>query len=221
MRERLSVKLVVFDLDGTLVNSRAMALEAIKRGRARFAQEQECSLPAMADDTIAGLIGLPAPEFYPSLLPAHLAAHWHELHRMVFAEEYVLIEAGWSTLFPGTIECLKNLHERGIACAIVSNCTPGYLESNTRVLGLSQWMRHMECVGAHVGLNKTQVLRMVLEREGNPPAVMVGDRVHDIEAAQACGIGGIFVSSGYGPLSEGAGAWTTLGSVAELPGVIA
>jgi phosphoglycolate phosphatase len=67
---------------------------------------------------------------------------------------------------------------------------------------------------------KAVTVRDALEHVGGPPAVMIGDRIHDIEGARANGIPVVAVAWGIGDATELAGADALVRSPDEIPGAV-
>ena len=63
---------------------------------------------------------------------------------------------------------------------------------------------------------KAETVRVALSHVGGPPAVMIGDRSHDIEGARANGIPVVAVAWGIGDADELAGADAYVASPREL-----
>lgn len=200
---RFFVDTVVFDMDGTLLNSRAFAIDAVREGLAHFFLRNELpNHPSYHDDEIAGRIGLPADEFYKSLLPNEYKHRYQELHASIFAAENRRIEAGETSLFPGVSEVLEELRSQGFRLGLVSNCTSGYLEASSKAHRLDTLFHARDCVGNHYARTKADVLQLQLQLLESRAAAMVGDRVHDIEAAHICGAFAIAATYGFGNANE-------------------
>jgi phosphoglycolate phosphatase len=67
---------------------------------------------------------------------------------------------------------------------------------------------------------KSVTVRDALGHVGGPPAVMIGDRVHDVDGARANGIPVVGVTWGIGDAEELAGADALVDSPQELPGAV-
>ena len=67
---------------------------------------------------------------------------------------------------------------------------------------------------------KAVTVRDALGHVGGPPAVMIGDRIHDIEGARANGIPVVAVAWGIGDATELAGADALVRSPDEIPGAV-
>ena len=96
-------------------------------------------------------------------------------------------DIGRIALFPGVVELLQGLHEKGIALAIV---TSNSFINVRAVLGPENvgLIQHFAC-GAPI-LGKRSKLRKVFHSSGAQPseAIFIGDEIRDLHAARAEGI---------------------------------
>ena len=67
---------------------------------------------------------------------------------------------------------------------------------------------------------KAETVRTALGHVGGPPAVMVGDRMHDVDGAHANGIPIVGVTWGIGDADELAGADALVDAPEELPAAV-
>ena len=216
------VAAVVWDLDGTLVDSAADIAASLNR---LLAEQQ---LPELDDDRIRGMIG----HGVPMLIRRGLAAHdvtpaEQDLGRL--AERFMVIYSEVATestrLFPGVRDVLRTLDDAGIRQAICTNKP----EAITRqVLDGLDIAGHFDVVigGDTLPRNKPDPLplRTTLKRLGVSPeqSLMVGDSAIDVAMAHAAGVDVAFVTFGYGPAPrEPQVADFVVDDVAELPALIA
>lgn len=213
---------VVWDLDGTLVDSAADIATSLNHLLA------ERDLPALADDRIRDMIG----EGVPMLIRRGLAAHDVTpddglLGALVkrFLEIYSAVATASTRLFPGAREVLSTLGEAGVSQAICTNKP----EAITRqVLAGLDIAGHFEVVigGDTLPRNKPDPLplRTTLQRLGVAPgqALMVGDSAIDVMMAHAAGVDVTFVTFGYGPGPPGSHEPEfVIDKLTELPAVVA
>lgn len=213
---------VVWDLDGTLVDSAADIATSLNRLLA------EQGLPALDDSRIRNMIG----EGVPMLLRRGLAAHDvtpddHLLASLVgrFMEIYADVATTSTRLFPGAREVLGALGEAGLRQAICTNKPEAITRQVLAGLGIAD---HFGSVigGDSLPRNKPDPLplRTTLRRLGVRPgqALMVGDSAIDVMMAHATGVDVTFVTFGYGPApAEPHRADYRIDSLAELPAVVA
>ena len=212
---------VIFDLDGTLVDS---APDLVATLNVIFARE---GLPPVAYDTARNLVGGGA----RSMIERSLAAQARKLDAAGvdslvkdFVEHYAAHIADRSRAFPGLDAALDELAAGGCRFAVCTNKLQWLSVRLLDALGLSN--RFAAICGADTfGLQKPHpdLLRRTIARAGGEPAhaVMVGDSVSDIATARAAGVPVVAVDHGYTetPVSE-LGADRVISTFAELPSAV-
>ena len=212
---------VIFDLDGTLVDS---APDLVATLNVIFARE---GLPPVAYDTARNLVGGGA----RSMIERSLAAQARKLDAAGvdslvkdFVEHYAAHIADRSRAFPGLDAALDELAAGGCRFAVCTNKIEWLSVRLLDALGLSN--RFAAICGADTfGLQKPHpdLLRRTIARAGGEPAhaVMVGDSVSDIATARAAGVPVVAVDHGYTetPVSE-LGADRVISTFAELPNAV-
>ncbi|PBD25898.1 HAD family hydrolase, partial [Pseudomonas aeruginosa] len=106
--------LLVFDWDGTLVDSIARIVDSMK------AAARETALPERDDTRIKGIIGLGLPEAIASLYPEVGDPALVERFRCAYSEHYLAQEAQPSRLFPGVAEAMVHFREAGFRLAVAT-----------------------------------------------------------------------------------------------------
>src|SRR5262250_2755465 len=212
---------VVFDLDGTLVDSApdlAATLNII------FARE---GLPPVAYDTARKLVGGGA----RSMIERSLAAQERKLDTAGvdglvkdFVEHYAAHIADRSRAFPGLEAALDELAAGGCRFAVCTNKLQWLSVRLLDALGLSN--RFAAICGADTfGLQKPHpdLLRRTIARADGAPAhaVMVGDSISDIATARAAGIPVVAVDYGYTETPAGElGPDRVISTLNDLPGAV-
>ena len=178
--------LVIFDLDGTLVDSFPWFLRNVNGVADKFGFRR------VEQDDIARLRNAGLPEIFERLnvprrkLPV-IVRHMRRLKREQAAE---------IGLFPRTAATLRTLAAAGVRLVLVSSDN----EANARAqLGAANvaLFAGFDCGASLFG--KAAKFRRVLRRAGADPAtvIAIGDEVRDIEAARAAGIACGAVTWGY------------------------
>ncbi|MCU0955056.1 MAG: phosphoglycolate phosphatase [Hyphomicrobium sp.] len=188
------VRAVVFDLDGTLIDSVpdiAAALNRclVARGRAVLDEESVTRLVGGgARELVARALG-------PGTPPAEIDAALADFLAGYSAEPVTL-----TRLYPGAIELLEALRQAGVPLAI---CTNKPQDLTMLILGRLSLAHYFTVVwGGEPGKPlkpDAACLRSVCEAFGGAPAetVMVGDSLTDVDAARAAGCPVIVVAHGY------------------------
>jgi phosphoglycolate phosphatase len=209
---------VVFDLDGTLVDS---APDLVATVNTVFARE---GLPPVAYETARNLVGGGA----RSLIERSLRAEGRklgvgEVDRLVkdFIAHYAVHIADRSRPFPGLEATLDELGAIGARFAVCTNKLEWLSVRLLDALGLSK--RFVAICGADTfGLRKPnpEFLRRTIACAGGEigHAVMVGDSGTDVATARAAGVPVIAVDYGYTetPVAE-LGPERVISALSELP----
>lgn len=217
MQAPLSSHAVIFDLDGTLIDTAADLAASMNHvlegaGRAPVPLDRVRHLVghggrAMLDKGFRENGGAP-----PDDLGPHLA---------VFLEHYLAHIADQSRPFPGAIEALDALEADGAAIAICTNKREAWARALFEALGLSH--RFASVIGADtVGVAKPdpRPVLAALQGSGRAKGVFVGDSDTDIRATKAAGMPCIAALFGYGPLELSGEAFAVFSAFAEAPGLI-
>jgi phosphoglycolate phosphatase len=214
-------RVVVLDLDGTLVDSAPDLVATLNVVFARI------GLPGVAYVEARNMVGGGARKMIERGLAAErrsLAAA--EIDQLVrdFIEHYAAHIADRSQPFVGLEAALDRLAQGGCRLAVCTNKLEWLARRLLDALGLTQ--RFAAVCGADTfRLQKPdpELLRRTIMRAGGLPggAVMVGDSISDIAMGKAAGVPVIAVSYGYTetPVAE-LGADRVIGNLTDLPGAV-
>jgi phosphoglycolate phosphatase len=213
---------VLFDLDGTLLDTAADITLALNRAIAEYgwAPVPQGDVRLMIGRGGLILVERAARSQQRSPDPATRAA----LVERFFHHYGALEHSSESTAqpYPGVPATLQRLAQAGLKTAVVTNKQHRFAVELLHRLGLSRW------IGLIVGGDTCerrkpdpQPLLYACESLGIAPtqALMVGDSTNDVQAARAAGMGVICVTYGYNegqdPRTLPADAWVD--SMSELP----
>jgi phosphoglycolate phosphatase len=191
---------VLFDLDGTLLDTAGDIALALNRAVAEF-DWPPMPLPEVRQFIGAGgavLVDRAAARQGHVLSPALRS----EIIQRFFHHYGALGESGEYTAdpYPGAIDALRELHAAGVHIAVVTNKLHRFSVNVLRLRGLMEWV---DCVvgGDTCERRKPdpQPLLYACEKLGMSPqaALMVGDSINDAQAGRAAGIATICVTYGY------------------------
>jgi phosphoglycolate phosphatase len=212
---------VVFDLDGTLVDT---APDLVATLNVIFARED---LPPVAYEAARNMVGGGA----RSMIERGLAAEGRklavaEVDRLVrdFIDHYAAHIADRSRPFPGLAAALDQLAAGGCRFAVCTNKLEWLSVRLLDALGLSA--RFVAICGSDTfGVQKPnpELLRRTIARAGGriDAAVMVGDSISDIATARAAGTPVVAVDYGYTetPVAE-LGPDRVIGALRDLPDAV-
>lgn len=194
----MTPQLLLFDLDGTLIDSRADLAAAVNRMRALHA------LPPLPLATVSAYVGdgvrilavrsLEGAPVDPDLATREISA--------AYAEH--LVDA--TTAYPGVDASLRALRAAGHLLALVTNKPAPHAQ---RLLDHFRWTPLFAVIlgGGDTPELKPSPLPLLeaMRRTGHTPenSWMIGDHHTDLEAARRAGVRSIFLHSGFGhPAAE-------------------
>ena len=190
----MQIRALLFDLDGTLVNSLPGIEFSIDCSLA------ECELPKRSRD-VRTLIGPPIREIFAQLLPETTEEQLSRLER-AFRRSYDSV--GWrkTVLYDDAREVLARLHEAGVSLFLVTNKPAGATEQILRDLQLFDLFEDIACRDSRTPrfASKAEMLREILERHRLDTAtcLYIGDTAEDYRAAAESGTPVALVAHGYG-----------------------
>lgn len=187
MTKPSDVILLIFDFDGTLTLSDKAVLKVLKKAFS----EMNLSISIGKKDVINNL-GKPCKQFYESILGPSYFHLWKQI-----SDKYDHLIPQFEAVLPGTIETLGILKKRNYKLALYSNCDPPYFNSVLYHLNLGKYFDYTECNGKN-NLTKAMLLKKIIGKFSNSKAAVVGDRIHDIKAAQENNALSVGVLYGYG-----------------------
>ncbi len=186
----MNYKLIVFDFDGTLADTFPWAASIVSHLIAKY------HLPPVAPELYDQLRNYDAKQVLQKVgVPTWKLPQIGRYVRRLMAEQIDQIH-----LFPGVDGLLETLVEGGLTLAMVSS---NGRENVCQVLGPANAARfeYFECGVSLFG--KPAKLRKVLRHSHIAPgqAMLIGDEVRDLEAAQTVGMAAGAVAWGYNYLS--------------------
>jgi len=189
--------IIVFDLDGTLIDTAPDLLDSLNHCLAAGGL-------AMAEaDELRGFVGFGAKVMIEKAYAAqnrHLAEAEHDRLYALFVEHYEAGMPGRSLPYPGVIEALDRFDAAGFTLAVCTNKFEAMAVRLLTTLGIAH--RFAAITGQDTFAFRKPDPRHLTEtiaRAGGDPdnAVMVGDSRTDIDTAKAAGIPVVAVDFGY------------------------
>lgn len=213
-----SPRLVVFDCDGTIVDSEELI------ARSMGLAFRACGRSEPTRDAVRGIVGLALVEAIGRLLPAGTNPADVEAiaaaYRTAFFELRSAPDGGGEKPFVGAIETIVDLRNDGRRLAIATGKSRKGLDAVLRTWSLEPYFDTLQTVDSAPGKPDPGMVLNALRDTGidAPDAIVVGDTTYDIVMAQRAGVASIGVSWGchtHEALAE-AGATHLVSSFAEL-----
>lgn len=182
--------LIVFDWDGTLVNSISRIVQSLKVAAA------ELQLPILSDDAYQDVIGLGMPEATQKLYPDY--GGQHHTFRMQYRNSYLVAEADPAPLYDGVINGLGSLKQAGYRLAVATGKSRRGLD---RMLVQREWDELFEvtrCADETRSKPDPLMLAEILSvtQLVSEQVLMVGDSEYDVAMAAAASIDCVAVTYG-------------------------
>ncbi len=189
-------ELLIFDWDGTLVDSIGRIVESI------LVAATKCDLPRLDESSIKGIIGLGLPEAIAVLYPGETDRKLVEAFRRAYADHYLALESEPSALYPGVATALQHFRDQGHQLAVATGKGRRGLDRVLAGQGWSDFFDVTRCADETASKPDPLMIHEILEHCGVSPerALMIGDSVFDLEMARRAGVDSVAVSYGAQPL---------------------
>jgi len=214
------LRLVVFDCDGTLVDSQAAIISSM--AAASHAQ----GIKAADPEKVRRIVGLPLEvgiaRLFPELHASEIASV-REGYRHAFST-LRLTGAIREPLYPGVLETLDVLEQQGWLLGIATGKSHKGLISTLETHNLGGRFVTLQTADRALGKPHPEMMHNAMNEAGADVSVtvMVGDTTFDMEMARNANVWAIGVAWGYHEADEltVAGAHTVVHTYAELPAAI-
>jgi len=204
--------LVVFDCDGTLVDSQHGIVAAVQESF------DEHGLPAPSQESIRRIVGLSVPEALAELLgEARLEADVHTLadaFKQSFLARRQREGDRFEPVFPGVREALAKLEEMELSMAVATGKSQRGATATLATNRIDHHFLSIQTADSHPSKPHPAMLQAAIADCGAAPAcsIIVGDTSYDMRMGIAAGVRRVGVGWGYHPPGEllAAGAETVL-----------
>ncbi len=183
--------MIIFDWDGTLCDSVSQIVTSIQSAAS------ELGVDVPSDEAAAKIIGLGLPQAVAVLFPDAPETLLEDIAR-VYSRHYVNSEQGPPRLFPGALETLQALKDRGLEIAVATGKSRRGLDRVLGVLGLEEFFHASRCADETRSKPDPLMLVEIMRERGVAPSevVMIGDTEYDLAMAARAGVPSVGVSYG-------------------------
>lgn len=215
------IRLVIFDCDGTLVDSQHNIVAAMTQAF----RDRDHIPPSAAD--VRAVVGLALAEAVASLRPGLPDAEHHAIAERYKAIFFAMRQRAEheEPLFPGAVDALDRLAAAGCVLGIATGKARRGLDATLRMHGLGDRFTTLQTADIAPGKPHPAMVERAMAETGADPSrtVVVGDTTFDIQMARNAGVTGIGVGWGYHPAESlrRAGAAAVIGRYDELTPLVA
>ena len=185
--------LIVFDWDGTLIDSAGAIVACIQ------AACRDLNLPVPDDECAAHVIGLGLGDALSYAIPGLSPSEYPGV-----AERYrhhFLLRDPDIPLFPGTRDLLAGLRERGHVLAIATGKSTRGLARALQTTGVEGFFAASRCADQCASKPAPDMLQALMDELaiGAEATLMIGDTIHDLQMAANAGVPALAVGHGAHP----------------------
>jgi phosphoglycolate phosphatase len=193
--------LLIFDLDGTLIDSRLDLANSVNATRAHL------GMPALHNDTVYSYVGNGVPVLIRKSLSDMREGEGASESELQLAQDFFLNYyrehmLDFTTLYPGTTEALAKLAESGMKLAVLTNKPVRFSRAIVEGLGIAPYFQRV--YGGNSFEQKKphpmgiEVLMSECEAD-RANTVMIGDSSVDVQTARNACVHAWGVSYGFQP----------------------
>ncbi len=196
MMDKKRYDLIVFDWDGTVVDSTAVIVNSIQSAC------RDLGLPVPSDEAARHVIGMglqqalqhAVPSAPAELLPQLVERYRHHY----FAQDDDI------TLFDGARDTIDSLHEAGYLLAVATGKSRKGLERSMHTSGMDGYFHATRTADQTFSKPHPAMLLEIMDELGIDPArvLMVGDTTHDLQMALNAGVDAVGMAHGAHPADQ-------------------
>jgi phosphoglycolate phosphatase len=208
---------VLFDLDGTLVDSSGAIRASLAHALDRLGHDWPDGLD------VCSLIGTPLVDIFRDQFS--IVGEPAELGIGNYREHYEAEARSLTRVYDHVEATLESLDRGGIRLFLATVKPTSIAVQVLEEMGLARWFSGVAGSSMdHARRDKGDIIRHAVDRHGLDPnaSVMVGDRAQDIAGARRNGMRSVGVTYGFGSTEEltAAGADRLIHCCSELPGTL-
>lgn len=192
--------LVIFDVDGTLVNSGDLIVAGIEHAF------KTCNVPIPTPARSRSIIGLSIDKAVARLAPDHTDS----ITIQNLADHYVsffqngLYKGDPEILFDGCLNVIQELYQGKYRLGVATGKSLVGVHRSFKELGLTDYFHTIQTACRHPSKPHPSMILEAMQDEGKEKhqTIMVGDTSFDMEMAKSAGVTAIGVAWGYHSLDE-------------------
>ncbi|MCG7343240.1 HAD hydrolase-like protein [Sporosarcina sp. ACRSL] len=213
------IQSLIFDMDGTLFQTDRILELALDDTFEHLRSKDKWS-SATPIEKYREIMGVPLPQVWETLMPDH-STEERDLTDKYFLERLLEnIRNGNGALYPNVKEVFTYIKEKNCSIYIASNGLIDYLEAIVSHYRMDQWVTETFSIEQIYSLNKSHLVRGIVQKYGITNGAVVGDRLSDINAAKENGLLAIGCNFDFARDEELAQADVVIDDLLELKKII-
>lgn len=209
------LKLIIFDLDGTLIDAYAAITKSFNFAMKRF------GYPRQSQSVIRRAVGWGDTRLLKSFVRDKDTVKVLKTYRQDHKKSLVK----YSKVFPGVVRLLAGLKAQGYKLAVASNRPTRFSLILIRHLGLESYFDYVLCADKlKAGKPHPEILRQIMNNFSLKPAntLYVGDMVIDAQAGRRARVKTVIVTTGSSSFREiqTQNPWKIIKKIKNLPKLI-
>lgn len=198
--------LLIFDLDGTLLDTREGVLSSVKY------TIHKVGLTPLEDSVLQSFIGPPIKDSFAKTYGISDEERLRELVR-IFRDRYKDVDLLKAEPYEGIFTVFQTLQEKGVKTAVATYKRQDYTEKILNHFGFDRYTDIIYGADPDNKLKKKDIIELCIKKAGITiqDALMIGDTMHDAEAAKQLDMDFLGVTYGFGfKTPEEVAAYTTI-----------
>lgn len=215
-----SLKLAIFDCDGTLVDGQHMIISAMKQA------SENCNIPYPGDEPVRRIVGLSLYEAIERVYP-ELTANDHGSLQKEFINHFQYLRTlddHHEPLYDGIKDVIVELGEMGVLLGVATGKSTRGLKNTLLNHDLGDHFVTLNTADDGPGKPDPAMINVALADTGvsRENAFMIGDTTYDMLMAKHAGVHSIGVTWGYHEKHEliSSGAKHIIDHISELVGLV-
>ncbi|NMO95513.1 HAD hydrolase-like protein [Paenibacillus lemnae] len=208
---------MIFDMDGTLFQTETLLLPAYHKMFDILREEGHHEGDTPDEQLMLGSLGMLLEDIWKRVIPHGTSEAHRRADELLLQLELEGLENEEAVLYPGVVETLSELKERGVRLFVASNGLEDYVKGIAMARDLAPLFEGLYSAGEHATTSKVDLVALLLKNHGIQRAWMIGDRSSDVEAGKENGqtvIGCQY--AGFGSDSELSGSDAIITTFPEL-----
>lgn len=195
----MEYKSIIFDLDGTLLESTADHIDWIYKCCEEALDVQKID-SNFSREELGKLLGMDSYESYISICQRNEIdpeEHWELVTNLRHQKKLEMLQNNDLGLYPEAEETIRELHDQGIKIGLVSNSPDKTVNEIIGFFGLSKYIEYYRGISSHNDLKhrkpSARNLQIGAAEINREPYVYVGNKKEDVEAAKNAGMDSIII----------------------------